>query len=541
MKHITNKGDWPSNAIIYQIYPRSFQDSNGDGVGDLNGIISRLDYLNDGTKNSLGINTIWLSPIYPSPMVDFGYDVSDYKDIDPVFGTLDDFERLLTECHKRGIKVLMDFIPNHTSSKHEWFLQSRLSKKNDKRDFYIWKDPKPGQLPPNNWLSVFGGSAWEYDPQTKQYYMHSFHKEQPDLNWRNPEVMKEMLDVLRFWLDRGVDGFRVDVPEWMIKDERFLDEPENPLFPDDSSEDPYHRLMHTYTLAQSEYVDVVKKFVDVLEEYGQKFIVTEVWSSSEQLIKVYNRIEKHFFAPFNFFMITAPWDAAVHKEGIDKYDDGVTSMYTPTYVLGSHDKSRIASRIPASQIRIAAMLLFTLRGIPFIYYGEELGMEDTPIPQDQIHDPFEKNSPGLGLGRDPERTPMQWNKKPKAGFTTGKPWLPINENYKKLNAQTENIDPKSLLSFYKQLIHIRNESKALLHGKYASWDTGSDKIFAYTRHKGSEVILVILNYSDLEQRISLPFRKGKVILDSKLRLSVGTDVLLHDFTVPSNNGFLINV
>ena len=333
MKLITHINDWPLNATIYQIYPRSFQDSNGDGIGDINGIISRLDYLNDGTENSLGVNTIWLSPIYPSPMVDFGYDVADYKDIDPVFGTLADFDRLLAECHKREIKVLMDFIPNHTSSMHAWFEESRSSKNNPKRDYYIWKDPNSVGLAPNNWLSVIGGSAWEFDPHTKQYYMHSFHKEQPDLNWRNPDVMREMLDVLRFWMDRGVDGFRVDVPEWMIKEERFLDEPENPLFAGDSSEDPYHRLIHTYTLAQTEYVDIVKKFVEVLERYDKKFIVTEVWSSNNELIKIYNKIEKHFFAPFNFFMLNVPWDATIHREYIDRFDNGVTVAITALKVM----------------------------------------------------------------------------------------------------------------------------------------------------------------------------------------------------------------
>ena len=529
--------NWPLNAIVYQIYPRSFQDSDSNGVGDLNGIIKRLDYL-----CNLGINTIWLSPIYPSPMIDFGYDVADYKDIDPIFGNMADFKKLLEECHKRKIKLLMDFIPNHTSTQHSWFLQSRGSRDNPKRDFYIWKDrnPKTG-AEPNNWLSSFGGSAWELDPQTDQYFLHSFHTEQPDLNWRNPEVIKEMLDVLRFWLDLGVDGFRVDAPEWMIKDERFLDEPENPLYIIGSITDPYQQLIHTYTIAQKEYLVIIKKFIEVLEEYGGRFLVTEVWSSNEHLVKVYNEVERDFFAPLNFAIITHPWKAQVHKEIIDSYDSRVTHIYTPTYVLGNHDKSRIASRIGQEQLRIAALLLFTLRGIPFIYFGEEIGMEDTIIPKERIQDPFEKNVPGLGLGRDPERTPMQWSDEKNAGFADSEPWLPINQNFKQVNAEKQMAGPDSLWALYKELIQFRQESPALLYGKYSSWESGVEDIFAYTRHSGSEVILVILNYSGKDQVITLPFRKGKLILDSHFKLKKGTDMLLYNLPIPANNGYIVSI
>lgn len=532
---------WPINAVVYQIYPRSFQDSNGDGIGDLKGIIDHLDYLNDGTEKSLGINTIWLSPIYPSPMADFGYDVSDYRGIDPIFGTLDDFKTLLSECHKRGIKLLMDFIPNHTSSEHEWFKESQESKSSLKRDFYIWKDPKKDGVPPNNWLSCFGGSAWEFDSKSQQYYLHSFHKKQPDLNWRNPLVVKEMLDVLRFWLEMGVDGFRVDVPEWILKDEKFLDEPDNSFYASGSSMDPYQKLSHIYTIAQEGYIDILKKFVHVLEQYGDKFLVTEMWSPSEQLIKVYTQMEKRSFAPFSYFAITHPWKAIIHRASIDSYDDGVTQLYTPTYVLGNHDKPRFASRVRSSQARVAALLLFTLRGIPFIYYGEEIGMEDTNIPIDRVQDPFEKNVPGLGLGRDPQRTPMQWDSAPFSDFSTSEPWLPVNKNYQEINVQVQNSDPCSLLSLYKTLIGIRRHSKALLLGQYSSWDCGSEEVFTYTRHKGSDVVLVVLNYSDTDQKIVLPFRRGSLLLDSHFKLSSGTEMNLHDLLVPANAGYLIKI
>jgi alpha-glucosidase len=534
---LSKSSSWPLNAIVYQIYPRSFQDSNNDGIGDINGIIKRLDYL-----HVLGINTIWLSPIYPSPMVDFGYDVSDYCDIDPVYGNLEEFKKLLEECHKRGINLLMDFIPNHTSTKHKWFLESKKSKKNPKRDYYIWKDPHPGNGDvPNNWLSNFGGSAWEFDDETGQYYMHSFDKEQADLNWRNPEVVREMLNVLRFWLDLGVDGFRVDVPEWMIKDDRFLDEPENPLYATGSVMDPYQKLIHTYTFAQKEYLDIIRQFIGVLEEYDKKFMVTEVWSPSDQLIKVYNEIERDFFAPFNFFIITHPWKAQVHRKMIDNYDSRVTHQYTPTYVLGNHDKPRVASRIGSDQLRVAAMLLFTLRGIPFIYYGEEIGMEDTDIPKDKIQDPFEKNVPGMGLGRDPQRTPMQWNNQKNGGFSDHEPWLPVNGKYKEVNIEKQIEEKDSLYDLYKELIAVRNNSQALLNGKYSSWETGVEDVFAYTRHSGTEVVLVILNYSDKDQIVTLPFRKGTLILDTHKRLKKGTDILLLDLDLPANNGYLISI
>jgi len=528
---------WPLNAIVYQIYPRSFQDSNNDGVGDLQGIISRLQYLAD-----LGINTVWLSPIYPSPMVDFGYDVADYCDIDPVYGTLDDFKELLAECHKHDIKLLMDLIPNHTSTQHKWFLESKKSKKNAFRDYYIWKNAHPGSGGvPNNWLSCFGGSGWEFDAETGQYYLHSFAKEQADLNWRNPAVVKEMLNVLRFWLDLGIDGFRVDVPEWMIKDDKFRDEPENPDYKPGPQSDPYQQLIHKYTHAQKEYLEIVKQFIEVLEEYEHKFMVTEVWSPSEQMIKVYNEIERDFFAPFNFFIITHPWEARIHRQVIDHYDSRVTHVYTPTYVLGSHDKSRTATRIGHAQLRVAALLLFTLRGIPFIYYGEEIGMEDTLIPPEKVHDPFEKNIPGMGLGRDPERTPMQWDNKIFAGFSEHEPWLPVNDNYRQVNVEKLTGDDESLHALYKELIAMRQNSEALLTGKYSSWDTGVDDIFAYTRHAGSEVILVILNYSNKPHKITLPFRKGKLLLDSHGIIEKGTDMLLYNLVVPANNGYLVNI
>lgn len=525
---------WPQKPIIYQIYPRSFKDSNGDGIGDLPGIIEKLDYLSD-----LGVEAIWLSPIYKSPMADMGYDISDYKDIDPIFGNLADFDNLIKKSHDLGIKVLMDFVPNHTSLMHPWFQESKKSVTNPKHDFYIWKDPKSG-AEPNNWLSVFGGSAWEFDKDTKEYFYHSFDKKQPDLNWRNPEVLKEMLNILRFWLDRGVDGFRIDVPEWTFKDQRFLNEPENPEY--SVGMNPYDSLKHIYTQDLPESSQLIKKFADILEEYQDKFMVTEAWSPVERLIETYNIVGKDFYAPFNFGLIILPWQASRHKEYIDEYDKGVGSNYLPTYVLGNHDKPRIASRVGRDQAKVGAMLQLTLRGIPFIYYGDELGMENIDIPKEKIQDTFELHSPGLGLGRDPIRTPMQWNDQAFAGFSTVESWLPVGDDYKIYNVEEELKDPKSFLCLYKKLIKIRKSSKALTIGSYVSLDiSSSDTIFSYIRNFEEENFLIVLNYSGHEQTVNLHLQVPGLVVCSTYMDERSEPLNLNDLMLRPNEGILIKL
>ena len=498
------KFKWWQRGIIYQIYPRSFMDSDGDGVGDLAGIRSKLDYL-----QRLGVDAIWISPIYPSPMADFGYDISNYTDIDPIFGTLDDFDALLADAHSRGLKVLLDYVPNHTSDQHPWFLDSRSSRDSAKRDWYIWRDPKPGGAPPNNWLSNFGGGAWEWDEKSGQYYYHAFLKEQPDLNWRNPEVQNAMLEVLRFWLDRGVDGFRVDVMHHMVKDNAFRDNPPNPDWRPGMS--PYRELLTTYTADLPEVQEIVAKFRSVVEEYDDRMLVGEIYLPVERLMAYYGASGKGAHLPFNFQLIQLPWKAREIAAAVERYEALLPSYAWPNWVLGNHDKSRIATRVGPAQARVAAMLLLTLRGTPTMYYGDEIGMQDVPIPVEQVQDPFEKNVPGLGLGRDPERTPMQWSGDEHAGFTRGTPWLPIADDYQTVNVSLERTRPTSILTLYRRLIELRRAEPALSIGEFAPLPL-DDELMAYIRKTDERRLLVVLNLgaqpkwfsiSDLQCRGSL--------------------------------------
>jgi alpha-glucosidase len=486
---------WWERGIIYQIYPRSFMDSNDDGVGDLAGIRSRLDYL-----QWLGVDAIWISPIYPSPMADFGYDISNYTDIDPIFGSLDDFDALLADAHSRGLKVLLDYVPNHTSDRHPWFLKARSSRNSAKRDWYIWRDAKPDGGPPNNWLSNFGGGAWEWDSTTGQYYYHAFLKEQPDLNWRNPEVQDAMLKVLRFWLDRGVDGFRVDVMHLLVKDPEFRDNPRNPDWRQGMS--PYRALLTTYTADLPEVQEIVSKFRSVVEEYDERMLVGEIYLPVERLMAYYGASGKGAHLPFNFQLLQLPWNARKIKAAVERYEALLPSYAWPNWVLGNHDKSRVATRVGQAQARVAAMLLLTLRGTPTMYYGDEIGMHDVPIPADQVQDPFEKNVPGLGLGRDPERTPMQWSSDENAGFTKGNPWLPIAQDYSTVNVASERGGSNSMLSLYHCLIELRRAEPALSVGAFAPLPAGED-LMAYVRKWNERRLLIVLNFSATAQSFSI--------------------------------------
>jgi alpha-glucosidase len=531
---VRQESSW-SKKIIYQIYPRSFKDSNNDGIGDIRGIIQKLDYL-AGDKDSLNIDAIWISPIYISPMKDFGYDVSDYCDIDPIFGTLEDFDDLVKEAHKRGIKILMDFIPNHTSIEHSWFLESKSSTTNPKRDWYIWKKGNDEGGPPNNWISVFGGSMWEYDSTTQEYYLHSFLKEQPDLNWRNPEVQKAMFDVLRFWLKRGVDGFRVDAFSHLYKDSEFRDEPKSP---ENKTSDPYFDLEHIYIIDQPEILEIMPKLESVLKEFGNdKFMNTEneALCSFEMLIKLYQSGSVNH-APFNFNFIFFDWDPRIYKLFIDRFDVELGQGYSPTYVLGNHDRARVASRIGKESARTAALLQLTLRGIPTIYYGDEIGMEDLSIPADLVQDPFERNIPGKGLGRDPERTPMQWNDSKNAGFSDLTPWLPVNPDYKTKNVSSELSDDSSMLSFYRSLIAFRRTSRALLSGIYRPLDAPIDGILMYMREEGDEKLCVILNFTDKPRALNLPAKKYEVIINTCMN-DIGNKVENSELSLDPREGYL---
>lgn len=505
----TAVGQWWQTGIIYQIYPRSFADSNGDGVGDLPGILDKLGYL-----EWLGVDAIWISPMYPSPMADFGYDVSDYTDVHPLFGTLHDFDRLLAAAHQRGIKVILDLVPNHTSEQHPWFLESRASRNNAKREWYLWRDPAPDGGPPNNWLSTFGGSAWEWDARTGQYYYHAYLKEQPDLNWRNPEVRAAMHQVMRFWLDRGVDGFRVDVIWHLIKDDEFRPNPPNPDYR--PGEWPYRRLLATYTTDRPEVHEMIGGLRAVIDEYDHRLMIGEIYLPLERLVTYYGTAEGGCHLPFNFQLIEVPWQASRIAATIEAYEGALPPHGWPNWVLGNHDKPRIRARLGSGQARVAAMLLLTLRGTPTLYYGDEIGMDAVPIPPDLVQDPWEKNVPGLGLGRDPSRTPMQWDASLHAGFTSGRPWLPLAPDFKKTNVAEEQADPTSILSLYRRLIGLRRAEPALTLGSFQLVQA-TDQVLVYHREAGRRRWLIALNFSAHQTTVAASeprWAQGRVILST---------------------------
>lgn len=479
---------WWQTGVIYQIYPRSYQDSNHDGIGDLNGIIQRLDYLKE-----LGITAIWLSPVYPSPMKDFGYDISDYNGIHPLFGNIEDFDKLIAEIHARNIKLILDLVPNHTSDQHPWFMESRSSKDNPKRDWYLWKDAKQDGSAPNNWLASFGGTAWEWEDATKQYYYHAFLKEQPGLNWRNPQVQEAMFNVMRFWLDKDVDGFRVDVMWHLIKDTQWRDEPTNPNYQPHMA--TYNQLLHVYSTDQPEVQHIVHLMRSVLDEYKERMMIGEIYLPIQKLMVYYGANNDGANLPFNFILLSLPWQAQNIARAIDEYEGALPQKAWPNWVLGNHDQSRIASRIGREQARIAAILLLTLRGTPTIYYGDEIGMSDVVIPFEEVQDPQGLHMPGKNLSRDPARTPMQWNATASAGFSDAKPWLRVSKNDQQQNVETEQNGAYSMLSLYKKLIALRQREPALYGGTYSQVYSDT-QLIAYTRkQEGSDSFFIVLNLS----------------------------------------------
>jgi alpha-glucosidase len=486
---------WWERAVIYQIYPRSFQDSNKDGIGDLEGIRRRLNFC-----VSLGIDAVWLSPIYRSPMADFGYDISNYTDIDPIFGTMSDFDRLLDEIKHCGLKLILDYVPNHTSSQHRWFEESRASRDNAKRDWYLWRDPLPDGSPPNNWLSNFGGSAWELDPLTEQYYYHSFLKEQPDLNWRNPAVVGAMHDVLRFWLRKGVDGFRIDVLWMLIKDDQWRDNPANPQFAPGMP--PFSSQIPLYTTDRPEVQSTVSGLRQVTNEFDDRVLIGEIYLPLKRLVTYYGVDLGGVQLPFNFQLLQTVWDATVIANLIEQYEGALPPGGWPNWVLGNHDNPRIATRVGIEQARIAAMLLLTLRGTPTMYYGDELGMLNVPIPPDRVQDPFEKNVPGKGLGRDPSRTPMLWDATLYAGFSDHAPWLPVTPDHSTVNVELQSSDSTSFLALYRALLRIRKSYASLSIGTYAKF-SGPRSVFAYLRDLGDERLLIALNFGATASDLSL--------------------------------------
>ena len=508
-------------------------DSNGDGVGDLAGITSRLDYF-----QSLGVTAIWISPIYPSPMADFGYDVSDYTGIHPLFGTLDDFDRLVEEAHRRDLRVILDYVPNHTSDEHPWFVESRSSRDNPKRDWYIWRDAKPDRTPPNNWLSHFGGGAWEWEEATGQYYYHAFLKEQPDLNWRNLEVVEAMMNVLRFWLDRGVDGFRVDVMWELIKDWDLRDNPPNAGYKEGRVR-PYLQLLPLNSGDQPEVHEVIRTMRAVLDEYEERVLIGELYLPLDRLMTYYGDAGPECQMPFNFSLVTMRWDARRIAAFIDQYEGALPDGAWPNWVLGNHDVPRIAARAGRAQVAVAAMLLLTLRGTPTMYCGDELGMEAVMVPEEAIQDPVGKNL-GAAFSRDPSRTPMQWDAGPYAGFSTGTPWLPLSADHQHANVAVQSEDPASPLSLYHRLIALRQSEPALMVGSYTGIPAEGD-IIAYVREGDGTRFFVVLNLGADAVSFDLPQGSGIG------RVAVSTDVeregmdVFEALEVRGNEGLVIEL
>jgi alpha-glucosidase len=487
---------WWKHGVMYEIWPRSYHDSNGDGSGDLKGITDKLDYL-----ANLGIDGIWLTPFNTSPMLDEGYDVAHYREIDPVYGTMADFDRLLQEAHKRNIHIIIDLVVNHTSDQHPWFKESRSSRDNPRRDWFIWREGKSGK-PPTNWKALVGGSTWEWDKTTGQYYLHSFLKCQPDLNWRNPEVRREIYDTMRFWLDKGVDGFRCDILNYFLKDDQLRDNPVN-IF-----KGPVEGFQeHLYSRNQSGMDDILKEMRGVLDEYQGRMMVGEVFvhqEGPETAVKYMGKGDDRCHLSFEFSLLFTRWSAKLFSERIKRWYAAIPEKGWPCNVLSNHDQPRAVTRFASSKdtikrAKVLAALLLTLRGTPFMYYGEEIGMPNCPIRRSEIRDTIGKMYWPLPFGRDGERCPMQWNGSLHAGFSTARPWLPVSDSYHEVNVDAQFSEHLSLLNFYRKLIALRRNKTALSMGGYEQLPQQGD-IMAYRRSWQNGSIYVILNFGNKQQR-----------------------------------------
>lgn len=500
--------NWWRDAVFYQIYPRSFQDSNGDGVGDLRGIESRLDYL-----ASLGVGALWISPFFKSPMKDFGYDVSDYVSVDPLFGSLEDFRRLLCAAHDRRLRVVVDLVLNHTSDEHPWFREARESTASDNHDWYIWRpfDRTRPRRKPNNWISLFElRSAWYPNPATGEWYLATFTRNQPEVNWRNGELREAMYGVLKAWLDMGVDGFRLDVATGYFKDDQFRSNPFKPRLVPDLLQD------HVYDRNRPEVHEVFREFRRIADSYGERVLIAETHGQSAALAaSCYGESLDELHMAFNFDFLTQPWGARAFRDSARRWYESLPSGAWPNFTLSNHDQARHIHRYrkgaaTEERARVAAALLLTLRGTPFLYYGEEIGMRCVRLPRSVLQDPLGLRTWPLGFGRDPERTPMQWDDSPNAGFTAGgEPWLPVNPDYPVRNVKAQDADPRSLLAFYRSLLALRARTPALRSGDITF--LGEDpEVLAYERAEAREPgadagyrVLIALNFSGLPRRFAL--------------------------------------
>ena len=491
---------WWRDGVIYQIYPRSFFDTSGDGIGDLPGITAKLDYLAD-----LGVDALWLSPFHPSPDADFGYDVSDHKGVDPKHGTLADFDRLVEASHKRGMRVVLDLVLNHTSDQHAWFLESATDRTNPKHDWYIWSDTIP-----NNWESVFGGKGWTWHEGRGQYYYHMFAPQQPDVNWRNPAVRAEQLDVVRFWLERGVDGFRLDVFNVYFKDDQLRDNPFK-LW----GRRAFERQEHIYDFDRPEMDDLLIELRQMLDEYPERYAVGETFYATREKILRYNGDDK-LHAAFDFAFLWSKYRPDQLLKAIQYWEElsAETGLW-PNYVLSNHDVPRTATRHATGEedarVKVMMALLLTLRGTPFLYHGEEIGMRDISLKRSELLDPVGKKYYPFNKGRDGCRAPIQWDASPNAGFTSGTPWLKLHPNYKTRNVAAQQKETNSLLNFTRRLIALRKENLTLRRGDFVLIENTPKDVLAYLRKDENATILVALNFGDKVQSLILPADKWDVL------------------------------
>jgi alpha-glucosidase len=497
-----SQNDWWKHAVIYEVYPRSYGDSNNDGTGDLRGITEHLDHL-----AKLGVDAIWITPCFPSPQVDFGYDVSDYRNIDPQYGTLADFDQLVGEAKKRNIKVILDFVVNHTSDKHRWFVQSEESKTNPYRDYYIWRDGKSAAQPPNNWTSEFGGPSWTLSQTTNQWYYHFFYPQQPDLNWRNPKVEQEMFDVTRFWYRRGVYGFRLDAVDTLFEDPNLTDNP-----PAEGT-DAYGmaKQQHLNDHRPAEVHAELQKLRKVADEFPGRVLIGETWTQTpEELAAYYGRFNNELQMPMYFNFTKVPTlDASQFRQKVAAIESNPVHGW-PVYVLSNHDIRRYVDRYGNATnkdqvAKLMSALYLTLRGTAIMYYGEEIGMENNdPKRVEDVKDVIGRKGWPKEIGRDGKRTPMQWNTSVNAGFNKGAtPWLPVDANYKTHNVATEAAEPNSILNWYRGLIELRRDNAAFYEGDYVSLNDSDPNVMTYLRESKTGSVLVVLNFSAQPQTVAV--------------------------------------
>ena len=499
-------GEWWREGVIYQVYPRSFQDSNGDGIGDLRGVIDRLDYL-----QWLGVDAIWLNPITVSPDADVGYDVADYCGVQPVFGDLATADALITEAAKRDIKIVLDIVPNHSSDRHPWFIDARSSRAAAHRDWYVWADRKPDGSPPNNWLSAFGGPAWTLDANTGQYYLHNFLPEQPDLNWWNPAVRDAFDKIYRFWFDRGVAGFRIDVAQGIVKDRELRDNP--PATADDAPQVQLYGQRAIYNMERPEVHDVLRRWRSLANGYSPpRVLIGETYVLDiRSMGRFYGQGDQLHLA-FNFTYVHVPFEAAALARVVAESEAIIPAGGWPVWTISNHDVSRVMSRWAGGderKLRCALLSLLTLRGTPVLYYGDEIGMPDTPLRKSDLQDPLGKRFWPAPRGRDPERTPMHWTDAPGGGFTKpgARPWLPLGDVAAR-NVEDQRREPSSTVNFVRTLIAARRERPDLRSGSYQALPSPAG-VWAWQRGRDTSIAL---NLSD--ERASVPAIRGTVLIST---------------------------